>query len=176
VAGVTIVRAESDVGLPKGPRSSATVIRPATCTASLRMPAYSSPSRPSRIITVPTMYEASYNPYGSWNSSEHQLITSTIELMRGSASPLRTRRKSASFDGRVLVGSMPTRLYIVRTAADSAGGDTRTRDSASASSGSSPASRSTPVAPLHQIAPARTIAASSGEIVRLELLSFPAID
>ena len=45
VAVVTIVRAESDVGLPNGPVSSASVSRPATCTVSLRMPAYSSPGR-----------------------------------------------------------------------------------------------------------------------------------
>src|SRR5215475_6077103 len=37
--------------------------------------------------------------------------------MRGNVSPFFTRRSSASDDGRVLVGSMPTRLYIVRTAA-----------------------------------------------------------
>ena len=44
-------------------------------------------------------------------------MMSTRLLMRGSSSPWRTRRSSASDDGRVLVGSMPTRLYIVRTAA-----------------------------------------------------------
>src|SRR5689334_10360168 len=90
---------------------------------------------------------------------------STAELIRGIVSPLRTRRSSASFDGRVFVGSMPTFLYIVRTAADSAGGETRTFDSASASSGSSRGSRSTTVAPLHQIAPGLTIEASSGDSV-----------
>ncbi len=35
---VTIVRAESDVGLPNGPTRSASVRRPPTCTSSLRMP------------------------------------------------------------------------------------------------------------------------------------------
>ncbi len=87
---------------------------------------------------------------------------STAELMRGIASPLRTRRSNASFDGRVFVGSIPTFLYIVRTAADSAGGEMRTLASASASSGSSACSCSTTVAPVHQITPGRTIDASSG--------------
>lgn len=53
VAMVTIVRAESDVGLPNGPVSSARVSRPATCTVSLRMPAYSSPGLPRRRMTAP---------------------------------------------------------------------------------------------------------------------------
>ena len=80
-------------------------------------------------------------------------------------SPLRTRRNSASFDGRVFVGSMPIFLYIVRTAADSAGGDMRTLASASAKSASSRCSCKTTVAPVHQIAAGRTIDASSGESV-----------
>ena len=53
VSPVTIVRAESDVGLPNGPRSSASANRPATWTASLRMPAYSSASTPRRRMTSP---------------------------------------------------------------------------------------------------------------------------
>src|SRR5687767_6209922 len=88
---------------------------------------------------------------------------STAELIRGIVSPFRTRRSSASFDGRVFVGSIPTLLYIVRTAADSAGGEMRTLASASASSGSSRCSCRTTVAPVHQIAVGRTIDASSGE-------------
>jgi hypothetical protein len=60
-----MVRAESDVGLPNGPTSSATVIRPPTFTSSLRIPAYFSPSRPSRIVTAPTIFAASYSPYGN---------------------------------------------------------------------------------------------------------------
>ena len=44
-------------------------------------------------------------------------MTSTRLLMRGNSSPRRTRRNSASDDGRVFVGSIPTRLYIDRTAA-----------------------------------------------------------
>ena len=44
-------------------------------------------------------------------------MMSTRPLTRGSGSPLRTRRSSASLDGRVLVGSMPQRLYIARVAA-----------------------------------------------------------
>ena len=112
VAEVTIVRAESDVGLPNGPSSSATVSRPATWTTSLRMPAYSSPSRPIRRVTGPRICARSYRPYGSWNSTEHQLATSTIALMRGIVPPLRMRRSSASFDGRVFVGSSPSRLYM----------------------------------------------------------------
>ena len=51
--GVTMVRAESDVGFPKGPMSSATVILLPTLTSSFRMPAYFSPSAPSRIVTGP---------------------------------------------------------------------------------------------------------------------------
>src|SRR5258705_852184 len=136
VAVVTIVLAESDVGLPKGPAASTSAMRPPTCTSSLRMPGYDSPSRPIRSVTSPSMCAASYRPYGSWNSNEHQLQTSTIELMRGSVSPLRTRRSSASDDGRVLVGSIPTRLYIVRTAVVSAGGLMRTAASAAASGAS----------------------------------------
>ncbi len=81
--------------------------------------------------------------------------------MRGIVSPFRTRRSSASFDGRVLVGSMPTFLYIVRTAADSAGGVMRTLASASASSESSRCSCSTTVAPVHQMTPGLTIDANS---------------
>src|SRR5215510_12122600 len=129
------------------------------------MPGYDSPTRPMRSSTSPSMFAASYNPYGSWNSSEHQLQTSTIELMRGSESPLRTRRRSASDDGRVFVGSSPTRLYIVRTAVISAGGLARTADSAAASEASMRASRSTTVAPSSQSRPGRTIDDSSGASV-----------
>src|SRR5688572_1249961 len=99
------------------------------------------------------MRAASYNPYGSWNSSEHQLHTSTIELIRGSGSPLRTRRSNASDEGRVLVGSRPTRLYMVRTAVVSAGGFIRTADSAAASGAFNRGSRSTTVAPSSQSTP-----------------------
>src|SRR4029453_10080010 len=147
VSVVTIVRAESDVGLPNGPTASTSAMRPATWTSSLRIPGYDSPSRPIRRVTSLWIFAASYSPYGNWNSNEHQLQTSTIELMRGSASPLRTRRSSASDDGRVLVGSIPTRLYIVRTALVSAGGFIRTAASAAASGASKTWSCSTTVAP-----------------------------
>ena len=80
--------------------------------------------------------------------------------MRGSESPFRTRRSSASEDGRVLVGSRPTRVYIVRTAAISAGGRARTAASAAASGASRRVSRSTTVAPSSQRTPGRTIEAS----------------
>src|SRR5687767_13576611 len=40
VSVVTIVRAESDVGLPNAPIESVSAIRSPTCTSSLRMPAY----------------------------------------------------------------------------------------------------------------------------------------
>src|SRR3990167_724747 len=93
---------------------------------------------------------------------------STSELIRGMVSPLRTRRSSASFDGRVLVGSIPTRLYMVRTAADSGGGETRTLASASASSGSSRCSWVTTVAPLHQMTAGLTMAASAGASANAE--------
>src|SRR5687767_11076008 len=83
-------------------------------------------------------------------------------LMRGSVSPLRTRRSSASEEGRVFVGSRPTRLYIVRTAATSAGGLMRTAASAAASGACNRASRSTTVAPSSHNTPARTIDARSG--------------
>src|SRR5207237_8582360 len=46
VAVVTIVLAESDVGLPNGPAASTSAIRPPTWTSSLRMPGSDSPSRP----------------------------------------------------------------------------------------------------------------------------------
>ena len=65
VAVVTIVRAESDVGLPKGPTRSTSAMRPSTCTASLRMPGYDSPGRPMRNSTSPSICAASYSPYGS---------------------------------------------------------------------------------------------------------------
>ena len=52
---VTIVRAESDVGLPNGPSIVGQRQPPATWTVSLRMPAYSSPSRPRRRVTGPRM-------------------------------------------------------------------------------------------------------------------------
>src|SRR5688500_817248 len=87
---------------------------------------------------------------------------STSALMRGSGSPLRTRRSSASEEGRRFVGSIPTRLYIVLTAAISSGGCARTAASAAASGASSRGSRSTTVAPDNQNTPGRTIAARSG--------------
>src|SRR5688572_11795228 len=78
-------------------------------------------------------------------------------LMRGSVSPLRTRRSSASEEGRVFVGSSPTRLYIVRTAVTSAGGLMRTAASAAASGAFKRAPRSTTVAPSSHRTPARMI-------------------
>src|SRR5678815_4215304 len=87
---------------------------------------------------------------------------STMLLMRGSVSPLRTRRSSASDEGRVLVGSRPTRLYIVRTAVTSTGGLVRTAASAAASGALRRGSRSTTVAPSSQRTPARTIVWRSG--------------
>src|SRR3954453_8476499 len=76
-SSVTIVRAESEDGFPNGPFSSASVMRPATWTSSLRLPWYDSPSSPMRNATSPEMRSRSYSPQGSWNSSEHQLHTST---------------------------------------------------------------------------------------------------
>ena len=67
--------------------------------------------------------------------------------MRGSGSPLVTRRSSASDEGRRLVGSRPTRRYMARTASRSAGGARRARASASASGASSRPSRSTTATP-----------------------------
>src|SRR5688572_12689052 len=159
---VTIVLAESEVGFPNGPIRSASVIRFSTRTSSLRMPAYDSPALPRRSSTSPSILSASYSPYGSWNSSEHQLHTSTMLLMRGSVSPFRTRRSRASDDGRVLVGSSPTRLYIVLTAVTSTGGLVRTAASAAARGALRRGSRSTTVAPSSHSAPARTIVARSG--------------
>src|SRR5688572_21527701 len=78
-------------------------------------------------------------------------------LIRGRVSPLRTRRSNASDDGRVLVGSRPTRLYIVRTDVTSTGGFVRTAASAAASGAIRRASRSTTVAPWSHSTPARTI-------------------
>src|SRR5688500_5194604 len=83
-------------------------------------------------------------------------------LMRGSVSPFRTRRRRASDDGRVLVGSSPTRLYMVLTAVTSAGEWVRTAASAAASGALRRGSRSTTVAPSSHSAPARTIVAGSG--------------
>src|SRR6185503_17077588 len=88
------------------------------------------------------------------------------ELMRGNGSPLRTRRSSASDDGRVLVGSSPTRLYIVRTAATSAGGCWRTSDSASASCAVRRGSRSTTCAPPSQATAGRHTAATSAATLK----------
>src|SRR5687767_7942733 len=83
-------------------------------------------------------------------------------LMRGSVSPLRTRRSSASDEGRVFVGSSPTRLNIVRTEMTSAGGFVRTAASAVASGAFNRGSRSTIVAPSSHSTAARTIGARSG--------------
>src|SRR5215218_8175034 len=91
-------------------------------------------------------------------------------LIRGSVSPLRTRRSSASDDGRVFVGSRPRRLYIVRTASVSAPlkgspvlpAAVRTAASAAASGAFSRGSRSTTVAPSSHSTPARTTPARSG--------------
>ena len=47
---------------------------------------------------------------------------STRLLIRGSASPFRTRRSRASDEGRRFVGSRPVRRNIPRTAALSSGG------------------------------------------------------
>src|SRR5215216_6172676 len=87
--------------------------------------------------------------------------------MRGSASPLRTRRSSASDDGRVLVGSSPTRLYIVRTAAISGGGLARTPASAAARGASIRGSQSTTIASSSHNTPARTIDATPGATVNV---------
>src|SRR5688572_30468466 len=94
-------------------------------------------------------------------------------LMRGSVSPLRTRRSSASDDGRVLVGSRPTRLYIVRTEVTSAGGFVRTAASAAARGALNRGSRSTTVAPSSHSTPARTIVARSAEVVKRIVVSGP---
>src|SRR5688572_25766786 len=83
-------------------------------------------------------------------------------LIRGSVSPLRTRRSKASDEGRVFVGSSPMRLYIVRTAVTSAGGLVRTAASAAASGALSRGSRSTTVAPSSHSTPARMIGARLG--------------
>src|SRR5688500_14347400 len=85
--------------------------------------------------------------------------------MRGSASPRLMRRSSASDDGRVLVGSSPTRLYILRTALVSTGGAMRTAASASASGAFRRASCSTTVAPSNHRTPGRTTPARSGASV-----------
>src|SRR5687767_9267258 len=84
-----------------------------------------------------------------------------MALILGSGSPLRTRRNNASDDGRVLVGSRPMRLYIVRTAATSAGALMRTAASAAANGASSRGSRSTTVASCSHRTPGRTMAAIS---------------
>ena len=60
--GATIVRAESDVGLPNGPFASAMVSRPVTWIMSFRIPAYSSPSRPTRRVTSPSIASAVVEP------------------------------------------------------------------------------------------------------------------
>src|SRR4029434_7532555 len=101
VSVVTIVRAESDVGLPNGPTASTSAMRPATWTSSLRIPGYDSPSRPIRRVTSLWIFAASYSPYGNWNSNEHQLQTSTIELMRGSASDLRRSAVAPDPEGHI---------------------------------------------------------------------------
>ena len=68
-------------------------------------------------------------------------MTSTRLLMRGSSSPLRTRRSSASDDGRVFVGSMPDALvHRPHAAVISADSARRASRAAAARSGSSIAS------------------------------------
>ena len=54
----------------------------------------------------------------SARAATHRLSASTSVLTRYSASPFRTRRSSASFEGRVLVGSRPSALYSVARVLD----------------------------------------------------------
>src|SRR5262245_31161787 len=89
-----------------------------------------------------------------------------MELMRGNGSPRRTLRSRASDEGRVLVGSSPTRLYIVLTAAISSGGCIRTVDSAAASGALRRGSRSTTVAPSSHSTPGRRMTARLGASVK----------
>ena len=91
-------------------------------------------------------------------------------LTRGSVSPRRTRRSSASDDGRVLVGSRPMARYSARvrcTASSSAVPPARSRASASANGASRRWSCSTTVTPSKARQAGVTIEASAGATSRV---------
>src|SRR5258705_8829939 len=110
VDSVTEVLRESEVGLPKGPAGSLRIGRPSRLTVSLRIPANDSPWRPRRRVTGGVTFAASYSPIGNRYRRAQRLQRSTAFRMRGRPLPCRTRRRSASEDGRVRVGSIPNAL------------------------------------------------------------------
>ena len=113
VAGVTIVRAESDVGFPNGPslidqRDPAGEMHRVLADSGVFLTVASEPHR-DRAVDV----AAIVRPYGNWSSTEHQLITSTSELMRGSA-PLFTDTAKQRFVRWTCLGRIDAHALVHR--------------------------------------------------------------
>src|SRR5271163_3801722 len=102
VPAVTIVRSESLVGLPCGPRASQNTGNPSRFKSYFPIPLYVSPARPARNTISPLTCSRSYNPTGSRLSTETRLITSTTALISGNPFPAITLRNNASADPRYL--------------------------------------------------------------------------